>query len=128
VPIDHAKLPITDVDRSRAFYTAALAPLGWKLVYDDGERELGYGAGDGGDDDEPLGLLRGPAPALRTHLAFTAPDTATVDAFHAAALAAGGSDNGAPGGRPYGGYYYAAFVLDPDGHNLEAVFHGDRAV
>ena len=59
MPIDHAKLPITDVDRSRAFYTAALAPLGWKLVYDDGERELGYGAGDGGDDDEPLGLLRG---------------------------------------------------------------------
>ncbi len=125
MPIDHAKLPITDVERSRAFYTAALAPLGWKLVYDDGAQELGYGTGDGGDDDEPLGLLRGPAPAVRTHLAFTAPDPAIVDAFHAAALAAGGRDNGPPGERPYGGVYYAAFVLDPDGHNLEAVFHGD---
>ena len=124
MPIDHAKLPITDVERSRAFYTAALAPLGWKLVYDDGDEELGYGTGDGGDDDEPLGLLRGPAPAVRTHLAFTAPDTATVDAFHAAALAAGGRDNGPPGiRRVYHEYYYGAYVLDPEGNNIEAVTH-----
>ena len=63
MPIDHAKLPISDVDpRPVRFYTAALAPFGWKLVYDDSKRELGYGAGDGGDDDEPLGLLRRPRP------------------------------------------------------------------
>src|SRR5690349_24674523 len=127
MPIDHAKLPITDVERSRAFYSAALATLGWKLLYDDGEHELGYGTGDGGDDDEPLGLLRGPAPAVRTHLAFTAPDMAIVDAFHAAALAAGGRDNGPPGEPPYGDVYYAAFALDPDGHNPDAVFHRARS-
>jgi catechol 2,3-dioxygenase-like lactoylglutathione lyase family enzyme len=59
-----------------------------------------------------------------THIAFAASSPEQVDAFHAAALAAGGSDNGAPGLRPYGGEYYAAFVLDPDGHNIEAVYHG----
>jgi predicted lactoylglutathione lyase len=58
-------------------------------------------------------------------VAFTASSTAQVDAFHGAALAAGGRDNGGPGERPYGGYYYAAFVLDPDGHNIEAVYHGE---
>jgi predicted lactoylglutathione lyase len=57
-------------------------------------------------------------------VAFTASSPAQVDAFHAAAVAAGGEDNGPPGERPYGGYYYAAFVLDPDGHNIEAVYHG----
>ena len=122
MPIDHVKLPITNVEASRAFYSAALAPLGFKLVYYE-ESELGFGRGDGGDDNEPFGLLRGDAPGVRTHVAFTATSTEQVDAFHAAALAAGGRDNGAPGERPYGGYYYAAFVLDPDGHNIEAVYH-----
>jgi catechol 2,3-dioxygenase-like lactoylglutathione lyase family enzyme len=89
----------------------------------DGEESLGFGIGDGGDDDEPFALELGDAPRVRTHIAFTAETPAQVDAFHAAALAAGGTDNGAPGKRPYGGYYYAAFVLDPDGHNIEAVFH-----
>lgn len=65
-------------------------------------------------------------PNVRTHVAFTATSTEQVDAFYAAALAAGGGDNGTPGERPYGRYYYAAFVLDPDGHNIEAVFHGRR--
>ena len=65
------------------------------------------------------------APVARTHVALTARDRGQVDAFHAAAVAAGGRDNGAPGDRPYGGVYYAAFVLDPDGHNIEAVFHGE---
>lgn len=122
MPIDHVKIPCTDLDASRAFYTAALAPFGYKLVYD-GEESLGFGIGDGGDDDEPFALELGEAPRVRTHIAFTADSEAQVDAFHAAALAAGGTDNGAPGERPYGGYYYAAFVLDPDGHSIEAVYH-----
>ncbi len=71
MPLDHVKLPMTDIDACRAFYSAALAPFGWKVVYDDGAEALGFGTG-----------------------------------------------------RPYGGTYYAAFVLDPDGHNIEAVWHG----
>lgn len=122
MPIDHVKIPCTDLDASRAFYTTALEPFGYKLVYD-GASSLGFGMGDGGDDDEPFALEVGPAPAVHTHVAFTAESTEQVDAFHAAALAAGGTDNGAPGERPYGAYYYAAFVLDPDGHNIEAVHH-----
>jgi catechol 2,3-dioxygenase-like lactoylglutathione lyase family enzyme len=122
VPIDHVKLPISDLDVSRAFYAAALAPFGYRLVYD-GEESLGFGMGDDGDDDEPFALQLDAAPSVRTHIAFTATSTEQVDAFDVAALAAGGRDNGAPGERPYGGYYYAAFVLDPDGHNIEAVYH-----
>ena len=93
------------------------------LVYDRAPSR-GFGRGDGGDDDEPIALPKGGVPSVPTHVAFTASDPDQVDAFHAAALAAGGRDNGAPGERPYGGYYYAAFVLDPDGHNIEAVYHG----
>jgi len=110
---------------SKAFYTAALGPFGYRLVYE-GDESLGFGVGDGGDDDEPFAVeLRG-TPGAPCHIAFTASSAAQVDAFHAAALAAGGRDNGAPGERPYGGHYYAAFVLDPDGHNIEAVDHGPR--
>jgi catechol 2,3-dioxygenase-like lactoylglutathione lyase family enzyme len=114
---------VSDLDASRTFYAAALAPFGYRLVYDK-EPSLGFGTGDGGDEDEPFAVIREGSPATPTHVAFTASSTAQVDAFHAAALEAGGRDNGAPGERPYGGYYYAAFVLDPDGHNIEAVFHG----
>ena len=88
---------------------------------------LGFGRGDGGEDDEPLAFQLSDAPISTTHLALTADRPEQVDAFHAAALAAGGRDNGAPGDRPYGGHYYAAFVLDPDGHNIEAVFHGEAS-
>ena len=123
MPIDHVKLPVSDLAASRAFYVAALAPFGYTLVYDE-EPALGFGMGDGGDEDEPFALLRGSRPNVRSHVAFTASNTTQVDEFHSAALAAGGRDNGAPGERPYGGYYYAAFVLDPDGHNIEAVYHG----
>jgi catechol 2,3-dioxygenase-like lactoylglutathione lyase family enzyme len=123
VPIDHVKLPMTDIDASRAFYTAALEPFGWRLVYDDGETALGFGIGDGGEDNEPFDLLLGSVPGVRTHVAITAESPDQVQAFYEAAIAAGGTDNGPPGERPYGGYYYAAFVLDPDGHNIEAVFH-----
>ena len=123
MPIDHVKLPVSDLDASRAFYSAALAPFGYVLVYD-GESSLGFGRGDGGEDDEPFAVERTAAPGVPTHVAFTSSSRDQVDAFHAAAVAAGGSDNGPPGERPYGGYYYAAFVRDPDGHNVEAVFHG----
>jgi catechol 2,3-dioxygenase-like lactoylglutathione lyase family enzyme len=122
LPIDHVKLPVADLDASRAFYSAALAPFGYKLVYDE-EPSLRFGVGGGGDDDEPFALERLGSPIIRTHVAFTASSTEQLDEFHAAALAAGGRDNGAPGERPYGAYYYAAFVLDPDGHNIEAVYH-----
>ena len=115
-------VPVGDLDASRAFYTAALAPFGYTLVYDSDE-SLGWGKGDGGDDNEPFAVRLAEAPNVRTHIAFTAMSAAQVDEFHAAALTAGGKDNGEPGERPYGGYYYAAFVLDPDGHNIEAVYH-----
>ena len=122
MPVDHVKIPCTDLGASRTFYSTALAPFGYKLVYD-GESSLGFGIGDGGDDDEPFALELGEPPRVRTHIAFTADSTEQVDDFHAAALAAGGTDNGAPGERPYGACYYAAFVLDPDGDNIEAVYH-----
>ena len=125
MPIDHLKLPVSDLDASRAFYSAALAPIGWKLVWGEAPT-LGFGRGDGGEDDEPFALELTAGPISRTHVALTADTTEQVDAFHEAAVAAGAEDNGSPGERPYGGYYYAAFVLDPDGHNLEVVFHGDR--
>jgi catechol 2,3-dioxygenase-like lactoylglutathione lyase family enzyme len=123
VPIDHVKLPVSDLEASRAFYSATLAPFGYRLVYE-GEQSLGFGRGDGGDEDEPFALERTEAPSVSTHVAFTASTPAEVDDFHAAADAVGGTDNGPPGERPYGGYYYAAFVRDPDGHNIEAVFYG----
>jgi catechol 2,3-dioxygenase-like lactoylglutathione lyase family enzyme len=121
MPIDHVKLPVEGL--AAAFYTAALAPFGYKLVYE-GDVSLGFGVGDGGEEDEPFAVERRDSSGMASHVAFSASDTAQVDAFYEAALAAGGRDNGPPGERPYGGYYYAAFVLDPDGHNIEAVFHG----
>jgi catechol 2,3-dioxygenase-like lactoylglutathione lyase family enzyme len=122
VPVDHVKLPVSDMDASRAFYSGALAPLGYRLVLDE-EPWLAFRVGDGRDDEEAFVLERLGAPNVRTHVAFTASSTEQVDEFHAAALAAGGRDNGAPGERPYGRYYYAAFALDPDGNNIEAVCH-----
>jgi catechol 2,3-dioxygenase-like lactoylglutathione lyase family enzyme len=126
MPVDHVKLPVRDLAASRAFYSVALAPFGYKLVYD-GPESLGFGVGDGGDDDEPFALQLSDDIGVGSHIAFTATGPAQVDDFHAAALSAGGRDNGAPGDRPYGDHYYAAFVLDPDGHNIEAVYHGPDA-
>src|SRR5206468_12463679 len=105
---------------SRAFYEQALAPLGWKVAMAFDEwKTAGFGEADKPgfwiSEREPYGT--------GTHVAFAAADRATVDAFHAAALAAGGRDNGAPGIRPYHENYYGAFVLDPDGNNVEAVCH-----
>jgi catechol 2,3-dioxygenase-like lactoylglutathione lyase family enzyme len=107
--LGHVKLPVTDLGASRRFYSAALGAFGWEIVFD-GPRSLGFGP----SGTEPFAVEQTSAPAVGTHIAFDAPDEATVDAFHAAALAAGGRDNGAPGLRPYGDHYYAAFVLDPD--------------
>lgn len=125
--IDHIGLTVTDLARSRAFYTAALAPMGISVLMDITEEMTGgHGAhlGYGRDNNPFFWIGTGGVVARGVHVAFAAPDTAVVDAFHAAALAAGGRDNGAPGLRPqYHPDYYGAFVLDPDGNNIEAVFH-----
>ena len=115
--IDHVSVRTADLARSRAFYEAALAPLGYEIVF---EFEGAVGLGAGGFPDFWIGTDE---PSRNVHVAFRC-DRAAVDAFHAAALAAGGIDNGAPGPRPhYHENYYGAFVLDPDGNNIEAVCH-----
>jgi catechol 2,3-dioxygenase-like lactoylglutathione lyase family enzyme len=134
--IDHMTFRVGDIRRSKAFYAAALAPLGYAPRFEehiDGVNVVGFGQRDA---SQPGGvkidtwLIDGPPPraghAVTTgcHLAWLAPTRAAVDAFHAAALAAGGADNGPPGLRPhYHPDYYGAFVIDPDGNNVEAVCH-----
>jgi catechol 2,3-dioxygenase-like lactoylglutathione lyase family enzyme len=110
---DHVHLRVTDMEATKRFYGAVLSSLGHELH----ERSpyLFF--------DELYFSDDGPA-TTGLHLAFQAPDTTAVDAFHSAALEAGGRDNGAPGERPYHPGYYAAYVLDPDGNNVEAVYHG----
>lgn len=128
--IDHTGIGVADVARSSAFYDQALAPLGLRramqLPPEDGRDAVGYGR------DYPVFWIDRFHPhSVRQHTAFVAESRAEVDAFHAAALAAGGIDNGAPGPRAplqgSGRGYYAAFVLDPDGNNIEAVFREARA-
>ncbi|WP_315919558.1 VOC family protein [Mesorhizobium sp. SP-1A] len=123
--IDHTGIAVTDFDKSKAFYDAALEPLGASLVmmvpeeYTDGVKVGGYGYGR-----PQFWLHEGDEPGPGRHYAFTADTRAEVDAFYAAAMAAGGRDNGKPGLRPhYHPDYYAAFVFDPDGNNIEAVCH-----
>ena len=116
--LDHLSLGVRDLAASRAFYEAALAPLGYGVVM---ERE---GTVAFGPTARPIFWLAAREPCTGVHLAFQAPDRQHVDAFHAAALAAGGHDNGGPGVRPqYHPHYYGAFVHDPDGNNAEAVCH-----
>jgi len=127
--VDHVGLRASDLRASRRLYEPALAELGFSVL---GEGEFEGDAyvlfGRGTSDDFALHAV-GSAPGrdrvtTGAHVAFTAPDAASVERWHAAAVAAGGTDNGAPGLRPeYSGYYVAAFVLDPDGNNVEAVFH-----
>lgn len=119
--IDHIQLVVRDLDASRRFYTAVLEALGLPM----GGSGEGYFWADelfvsAVESEAAQGQLTG-----RHHLAFQARDRAAVDAFHRTALANGGRDNGAPGERPYHPGYYAAFALDPDGNNIEAVYHGD---
>ena len=117
---DHVSIGVADIERSKKFYNAALKPLGFTLL-SDGESSLGYG--DKGVQLW-LGATNKPVKAdleSGLHFCFSADDRAAVDAFHAAALKAGGKDNGKPGVRAdYGPKYYAAFVIDPDGYRIEA--------
>lgn len=120
--LGHLSLGVRDLVKAAAFYDATLGVLGYARLWT-GEQGLGYGPPDGG---EKLNLFQHPdarAPGPGFHLAFTACKPSDVDRFHAAALAMGGSDLGPPGPRPhYGASYYAAFVADPEGHKLEAVY------
>jgi catechol 2,3-dioxygenase-like lactoylglutathione lyase family enzyme len=118
--LDHVTIGVSNIERSRNFYDLALRPLGITPLYAEGETAAGYGI-------SPKAFFwiswRG-FPQTGAHIAFAAQDRAVVDQFHAEAIAAGGKDNGAPGIRPnYHPSYYGAFVLDPDGHNIEAVCH-----
>lgn len=119
--IDHVQLVVADLPASRRFYDAVSAALGIPLG---GAAERYFWVDElfvsSADSVAAAGKLTG-----RHHLAFQAQDRAMVEAFHKAGLAAGGTDNGAPGERPYHPGYYAAFLLDPDGNNIEAVFHGE---
>lgn len=117
--IDHIGIKVSDFDQARTFYSAALAPLGYTVLM---EPAPGF-AGFGRDGKPDFWIQPGPTSGS-CHIAFAARDHATVDAFYKAALAAGATDNGAPGARPqYHPGYYGAFVIGPDGHNLEAVCH-----
>ena len=105
---------MSDLEASKRFYAAALAPLGLALT----------GEGDGWFSVDELSVSDDGPPTAGLHLAFQAEDRETVERFHETALAAGGRDNGGPGERGYHPGYYAAYVLDPDGTNVEAVYHG----
>lgn len=114
--IDHFNLPVADLQSSRKFYELALQPLEYPFLMQDGAA-VGFGR-----DCWRFGIVQMEGPIPRLHLAFEAASRADVDRFFAAALQAGGRDNGGPGLRSsYDANYYAAFVLDPDGHNIEAV-------
>ena len=116
--LDHLAIGVRDMAASRAFYEAALAPLGFAVVMERDDR-VAFGP-----TQRPIFFVVDREPAAGVHIAFQAQDRDHVDAFHAAGLQAGGHDNGAPGMRPqYHSHYYGAFVLDPDGNNAEAVCH-----
>jgi catechol 2,3-dioxygenase-like lactoylglutathione lyase family enzyme len=121
--IDHTGVNCSDFSISKVFYQKALAPLGYEVVLDFAPQGMNAaGFGEKGKPDFWLG--EGAAQKPPVHIAFRAASRKVVDAFYAAALASGGKDNGAPGLRPqYHPNYYGAFVLDPDGHNIEAVCH-----
>jgi catechol 2,3-dioxygenase-like lactoylglutathione lyase family enzyme len=121
--VDHIGVGVRDYDESVAFYSRALAPLGLELVAETGSDNRAAGFGYMGRDDFWIHEGR---PVGRAHIAFEAQSREQVDGFHAAGVEAGGRDNGAPGTRTeYSATYYAAYVLDPNGNNIEAVFHGE---
>jgi catechol 2,3-dioxygenase-like lactoylglutathione lyase family enzyme len=118
--LDHVTIGVSNIERSKTFYNKALRPLDIEPLYAEGDTFAGYGT------DRKAFFWIGLRQSILSgvHIAFAAKDRAVVDVFHAAALAAGGRDNGAPGLRPrYHANYYGAFILGPDGHNVEAVCH-----
>ena len=118
--IDHTGVNVGDFEASRSFYAAALAPLGYELLFEFHGSVTGFG--EQGKPD--FWIIQGEANTPRIHVAFRADTREKVEAFYEAALGAGARDNGAPGSRPqYHPNYYGAFVLDSDGHNIEAVCH-----
>jgi catechol 2,3-dioxygenase-like lactoylglutathione lyase family enzyme len=123
--IDHIGFPISDYARAKAFYEKALAPLGYSLVKEVQQHAIGFPAAGFGIAPKPDFWIGGEGALNKSvHIALVAKTRAQVDAFYKAALAGGARDNGAPGLRPiYHPNYYAAFVFDPDGHNIEAVCH-----
>jgi catechol 2,3-dioxygenase-like lactoylglutathione lyase family enzyme len=124
VVIDHLTIGVSDFEASRRFYSRALEPLGFSEIgpWSDAKREISFGLEEAND----FGISDKYEPGGQLHIAFAADTREQVDAFHQAALAAGGRDNGPPGPRPeYNPNYYGAFVLDPDGHNVEAVCHAE---
>ena len=117
--LDHIALAVSDHERSKRFYQEALAPLGYALMMDHDISGSGFGR-----DGKPDFWIQPGEPSGPVHVAFSTSDRATVDEFYLAAVEAGGRDNGAPGLRPeYHPTYYGAFVIDPDGNNVEAVCH-----
>jgi catechol 2,3-dioxygenase-like lactoylglutathione lyase family enzyme len=118
--LDHVGFGVSDYERSKAFYSEALAPLDIEVIKEPFEQAAGFGR-----NGKPFFWLEARRPPVtRVHVAFTCDSRDLVDAFHQAALGAGGIDNGAPGPRPiYHEHYYGAYVLDPDGNNIEAVCH-----
>ena len=118
--LDHVTANVSDLEQAKRFYRDALAPLGYSLQMDFPGMAAGFGTGEGGADF----WISSYEERGSTHVAFSAPDRSTVERFYEAAIAAGGKDNGPPGLRPhYHETYYAAFVHDPDGNNIEAVCH-----
>ncbi len=120
--LDHLGIEVSDYERSKAFYSEALKPLELELLMEPVPGAGGFGSRT---DQKPFfWISRRGTPVTGVHIAFEAPNTEIVDAFHAAAVAAGAEDNGAPGKREiYHPHYYGAYVLDPDGNNVEAVCH-----
>jgi catechol 2,3-dioxygenase-like lactoylglutathione lyase family enzyme len=124
--IDHTGVSVSDFDRSKTFYQRALAPIGYALLADFPAAVTGHTdvAGFGEAPKPDFWVNKGSANRPASHIAFRVATRKNVDAFYEAAIAAGGVDNGPPGLRPhYHANYYGAFVLDPDGHNIEAVCH-----
>jgi predicted lactoylglutathione lyase len=117
--IAHTTLPISDYPKSKRFYSVVLATLGYR-------NNMAYGESAGFNDGKNTDFwINKESSVVPTHLAFQASSRQQVEAFHKTALAAGGQDNGGPGYRDYSPGYYAAFVLDPDGNNIEAVWYDD---
>jgi catechol 2,3-dioxygenase-like lactoylglutathione lyase family enzyme len=123
--LDHIGYPVSDFKKSKTFYSKALEPLGIKILMEVTKEMTGSDEHVGfGDTFPDFWIGTGKTATTGTHVAFKAKDRATVDAFYKAALAAGGTENGKPGLRPhYHEHYYGAFILDPDGNNVEAVCH-----